>query len=486
MVTRGLWNLRVDEKWYRSFHPPRGRITSPDSPVTLKAIRNIILATTSNDWELVPFPTPLHIDLDYVYNIDKDLGILIITQWSGADDPSLITVEAVLRNVEDFLEQYSTQDDQTQSFAALKVDIGIPSSLNELQFRYFTDFVFLWKFYFDDVASWVDEPLLSTLAIGILRIAAWDFEVLLDTNTDEVPIKFYSVPRWPAPAGDIFWFHGFLVTLYSHTDIVDNAIEKARAFLDRHHYIGHTVRVVVISLSHVTLLEISGTFVQRSSTIPLIVNSSAMHPLPGFRVLAYVLPSNSRKTARAYTETWEINLPLEVFDRILEGLPHKDIISFAQASLAVEKWYCSSLPQLNGLYLRSFDFSLPCCGKQCEINKDGAHCPFCYVWSHEKCVDRGSERLDNEYTCSECRQNKTCTILETGGIYGEYRKRKTRSGCKVAINGSTKTLNLRLGKPANRRPELWLIQGMPVPPKAINYTIYFNGVFSGLAYGLDE
>ncbi|PIG88594.1 hypothetical protein AARAC_001021 [Aspergillus arachidicola] len=171
-----------------------------DSPATLKAIRNIISATTFNDWESVPFPTPLHIDFDYVYKIDKDLGILIITKWSGADgvlsrlvrqaklaeiqDPSLITVEVVLRNVEDFLKQYSTQDDQTQSFAALKVDIGIPSSLNEHQFRFFPDFVLLWKFYFDDVATWVGEPLLNTLAIAILRTAALDFEVLLDTDTD--------------------------------------------------------------------------------------------------------------------------------------------------------------------------------------------------------------------------------------------------------------------------------------------------------------
>ncbi|KAE8332555.1 hypothetical protein BDV39DRAFT_216654 [Aspergillus sergii] len=466
MVTRGLWNLHVDGKWYRSFHPPWGSITSPDSPATLKAIRNIISATTFNDWEPVPFPTPLHIDLDYVYNIDKNLGILTITQWSGADDPSLITVEAVLRNVEDFLEQYSTQDDQTQSFAALKVDIGTPSSLNELQFGFFTDFVFLWKIYFDDVASWVGEPLLNTLAIGILRIAAWDFEVLLDTDTEEVPIKFYSVPKCPP-------------------DPVENAIQKARAFLDRNQSMRHGARVILISLSHVTLVGISGIFVQRSSTIPLIVNSAAMQPSPGFRMLASIL-SCSRKRPRARTETWEVNLPLEVFDRILEGLPPKDIISFAQASFAVEEWYYSSLPQLNGLHLRSFDFSIPCCLKQLWPNTDGAHCSLCYPWSHKKCVDRASERLDNEYICSECRQNKTCSILETGGIYGVYRKKKSRSGCKVAINGSTKILNLRLGKPASRRPELWLIRDMPVPPKAINYTIYFNGVFSGLADGLDE
>ncbi|RMZ44310.1 hypothetical protein CA14_004015 [Aspergillus flavus] len=158
MVTRALWNLHVDGKWYRSFRRPRGRITSPDTPATLKAIRNIISPITMDNWEPIPFPTPLHIHLDCLYNIDKDLGILTITQWSGADgvpsrlvrqaklaeiqDPSLITIEAVLQNVEDFLEQQRTQHDQTQSAAALKIDIGTPTSLNELQFRLFTDFCF--------------------------------------------------------------------------------------------------------------------------------------------------------------------------------------------------------------------------------------------------------------------------------------------------------------------------------------------------------
>ncbi|KAF7626673.1 hypothetical protein AFLA_014062 [Aspergillus flavus NRRL3357] len=158
MVTRALWNLHVDGKWYRSFRRPRCRITSPDTPATLKVIRNIISAITMNNWEPIPFPTPLHIHLDCVYNIDKDLGILTITQWSGPDgvlsrlvrqeklaeiqDPSLITIEAVLQNAEDFLEQQRTQHDQTQSAAALKIDIGRPTSSNEIQFRLFTDFCF--------------------------------------------------------------------------------------------------------------------------------------------------------------------------------------------------------------------------------------------------------------------------------------------------------------------------------------------------------
>lgn len=208
-----------------------------------------------NNWEPIPFPTPLHIHLDCVYNIDKDLGILTITQWSGPDgvlsrlvrqaklaeiqDPSLITIEAVLQNAEDFLEQQRTQHDQTQSAAALKIDIGTPTSLNELQFRLFTDFCF-------------------------------SMEIL-------------------------FW------------------------------------------------------------------------------------------------------------------------------------WRCIL----------------------------GARVPRSCLW-------------------------------ETGGIYGEYRKKKSRSEYKVAINGLTKTLHLRLGKPENRWPELSLIRRVPVSRGTINYTIYFNGVFSGLAYGLDK
>ncbi|KAB8277379.1 hypothetical protein BDV30DRAFT_234712 [Aspergillus minisclerotigenes] len=502
MIPKVALNLHVDGKWYRPFHRLLRPITSPDTPATLAAIRNIISATTMNYWNRTPFPTPLHIQLRYVYTIDKDLGILTITQWSGPDgvpsrlvrqaklaeiqDPSLTTVEAVLQNVEDFFEQHSTQYDQKQSFAALNIDIGTPTSLNELQFRLFTNFVFLWKFYFDDVASWSRGPLLNTLAIGILRIAAWDFEMLLDTDTHVVPIGPYSVPRWSPPSGDIFWFHGLLVTLYSPTDLVETVIQKAREFLDRNQCLGKPVHVILISLIHVTLVEISGTCVQRSLAIPLIVNSSAIHPSPGFRVLASVLSSNSWKIPRAHTETWQVNLPFEVFDRILEGLPPKDIISFAQASFAGEKWYYTSLPQLNGLYLRSFDFSIPCCGRQFRADTDGVHCSLCYAWSHKKCVDRASERLDNEYICSKCRQNKTCTTLDTGGIYGEYRGNKSRMGCKVAINGSLKTLNLWAVKPENIWRELFLIRDLPIPPRPISYTVCFNGVFSGLAYDLDE
>lgn len=79
-----------------------------------------------------------------------------------------------------------------QSF---EIKPSIPARLNELQFQFFTDFVFTWRFYFDNVSTWErSSSLFATLAIGILRIAAWDFEIR-NTDTEELPILFSSFPR---------------------------------------------------------------------------------------------------------------------------------------------------------------------------------------------------------------------------------------------------------------------------------------------------
>ncbi|CAG8286426.1 unnamed protein product [Penicillium nalgiovense] len=42
MVTTGLWNLHVDGKWFRWFHPPRGQSSSPYTPTTLDTIREML------------------------------------------------------------------------------------------------------------------------------------------------------------------------------------------------------------------------------------------------------------------------------------------------------------------------------------------------------------------------------------------------------------------------------------------------------------
>ncbi|RAH41700.1 PHD finger domain-containing protein [Aspergillus brunneoviolaceus CBS 621.78] len=477
MGTRGLWNVRVDGKWYRVFHRSTARITSPDAPATLRTVRKVVSETAIENWESIPFPSPLHINLDYVYNIDKDLGVIMVTQWtaiSGAlyrlirqaklaaiEDPSLSTLDDILVDNEDITKQHRTQYTETglTTSLTLKINIAKPTSLTELQLRLFTDFVSLWRFYFDDLPSWShDSRFRKTLAIGLLRIAAWDLEILSDTDTEgipediieEIPIGSYSIPKWSAPSENIFWLLGFLVTVSSASDTLENT---------------PVIHVILTSLGYVTLLEITGTGVQYSPTIPLVINSSAIQPSPGFRALIL--------------EKWGINLPTEILDRILRALAPKDVISFARASTAVDRWYYSSLPQLDRVLVRSFDFSIPCCGERHNPNGDGVSCSTCYTWYHSECAGLSSES-------QECHQNGASKSLEAGAIYRAHRKIRSKPSCKVTVDGEVKVLNLRTAKPAARRPERFLFRGLSIPPNDLNYTIRFNRVFSGLAYGLDE
>ncbi|PYI00598.1 hypothetical protein BO78DRAFT_438269 [Aspergillus sclerotiicarbonarius CBS 121057] len=481
MVTRGLWNLRVDGKWYRFFHPPRGRITSPDSPATLERIRKVLSETDQADWERVPFPSPLHIDLDYVYNIDKDLGILTVDQWTGDDvlsrmlrratltkleDPTLITIEAALDVVGDVLDQQNADDPNGVISEGLRINIQEPTPLNELQLLFLTDFIYLWRFYFDDMLSWKSTSLLfRTLAIGILRIAAWDFEVRIDTDTTEIPLQFSSVPGWQAPSGDVFWFHGFLITLHGAADTVGEAVVKAQTFLRESPCRRQVTHVIFMSLRHIRLVEISPGSVQCTSSIPLIVNTSAMHPSPGCRVLASILSSYSWKPFCPRGELWSVNLPTEILDKMLNAMMPRDIVSFAQASLEVEKWYYSSIPQLDGLRVRDFDLSIPCCGKRHRPNTEGIYCSTCYTWYNVICMGLSSISSSDTCTCHDCQQHITCNIMETGGIH--------------------QTLQLRTSKPARRRPELWLYGRASVPAGEIKYSVFFGGAFTGLAYGFE-
>lgn len=152
-------------KWYRWFHRLFAQAYSPDTPAGLRKLREIISKNSAYDWEPIPFPTPLHLQLDYTYNIDKDSGLLTIIQWeeSGAVMPRLISRQTKLATIQDFslrtlngvlvnaqhlLEQHNPQNNQSGPLASptLEINIGPPTPLNELQFRFFTDFVFIWRF----------------------------------------------------------------------------------------------------------------------------------------------------------------------------------------------------------------------------------------------------------------------------------------------------------------------------------------------------
>ncbi|RAH85131.1 hypothetical protein BO86DRAFT_386663 [Aspergillus japonicus CBS 114.51] len=509
MSGRGLWNQHVDGKWYRFFDAPRA-IISPASPATLRVLQ--LWAADTFDltpWELAPFPSPLHSDLDVVYTIDKDRGLLTVAQWDSTDgvpsrltrqvklaniyDPSVRTLDAVLAEKGNAVKQLRIPRPRLPAiFPAMDWPIEPPTPLNELQFRCFVDFVRLWRFYLDDLSGWSDRSLLRTMAMGVLRIAAWDFEVRFGGDTADVPATFSSLPRWPAPANDIFWFHGFLVTLYSPFESLDQAVHNAQAYLENSQCSTPTVRVLLLSLSHVTLLEVSGPSAECSPTLPLITDSSALHPSPGFRALASLLTSQTSKTPRCAREEWGVNLPTEIFETMVLALPSRDLVSFAQASLRVEKWYyasSSSVPQLGGLCVQSFEFSRPCCGEGYQPTGGSVACSICYTWSHTHCLGLGTLPPSEVFKCASCQQDATCSELGNGGIHRTYLTGRctTPARCRVAVDGATRLLTLRTSEPAALRPELrGSTSGLTISPGETNYAICFNGVFSGLAYGLDD
>ncbi|KAJ0424800.1 hypothetical protein BJY00DRAFT_221446 [Aspergillus carlsbadensis] len=176
MVTRGLWNLHVGGKWYRWFHPPRGQSSSPDSPTILKTIQQILSKSNKFKLDAVPFPTPLQLQLDYVYTIDEDAGHFTVTQWksvNGASYPrtrratlasiqetSLSTVEALLDDAlgdtghnNHPLSVLADKNNIQHVLESFKIKPRPPARLNELQFQLFMDFVFIWRFYFDNLLS---------------------------------------------------------------------------------------------------------------------------------------------------------------------------------------------------------------------------------------------------------------------------------------------------------------------------------------------
>lgn len=241
--------------------------------------------------------------------------------------------------------------------------------MNELQQRLFVDFVFIRRFYLDDHSSWsYPSPLFSTFAIAILRLASWDFEASLGDNDVELPVTFRSVPCWKHPETDIFWFHGFLVVLcgnFDDSDSISTAIFRGESYLTTYHPTSSPVRTILISLRHVVCVELMKEKVLVSGPLPLITNLSALCCSPGFRALGYVLSTSCWKGSRNREERWGVSLPPEIFDMILRSMQPRDLLSFARASSIVERWYYAPgrIPQLPGVKIRTFDTTVPCCGK---------------------------------------------------------------------------------------------------------------------------
>ncbi|KAH8812413.1 hypothetical protein F5884DRAFT_750722 [Xylogone sp. PMI_703] len=237
MVSRGLWKLRINGKWYRQCHP-RGRVSAPNDRVALRIVKKVAVSLYGfAEWEAVPSPSPLHSNLDYVYTIDEDNGYLIVSQWNTDDNhtlrPTFVRIELaklqtttsllseIIHDVaSEYFPERSFSGNNTLAKSSIVGQLNIcfspPTPLNELQQRLLMNFIFTWRFHIDDPVTWqYPSSVFNTFAIAFLRLAAWDLEVSSDSQSGqtELPINFKSIPRWKVPERDVYWFHGFLVAL---------------------------------------------------------------------------------------------------------------------------------------------------------------------------------------------------------------------------------------------------------------------------------
>ncbi|GAD98526.1 hypothetical protein PVAR5_7220 [Paecilomyces variotii No. 5] len=275
MGCRGLWDLYIHGKRYRLCHP-RGRITYPDDIFTLQTLREPLdKPDFLEQWEVVPCPSPLNTSLDYVYTVDHDAGLFTISMWgelNGSLAPAVtlfdlteiynatgVSLEKVRQESQFSFRDNVIETEEIESkllvLERLDIQLGMPTPLNELQERFFADFVFQWRFYIDDPLTWTySSSAFKIFCIAVLRLAAWDFEVVFDDPNAELPISFKSIPSWSYSKADIYWFHGYLVVLQEDirsASMIENAISQAKAYTDNLDTRHDIVHLILLSPHHV-------------------------------------------------------------------------------------------------------------------------------------------------------------------------------------------------------------------------------------------
>lgn len=261
-------------------------------------------------------------------------------------------------------------------------------------------------------------------------------------------------------SGEIFWFHKYLILCCNFAHISTSVATKAKELIAHCPKHKGPVHGIAISIRHIALFQICDGKILCSGPIPLVTNTSAMFCFFGFRILAYLFTLNhSEDFLIDSKENWGIKIPTEVLGMILTHFMPKDLVSMAQASSVVEKWYYSSIPQIPGPKLHDFALSIPCCGKNTS-DVTGVFCSICYSWLHAKCIglSHSMPSETDEFTCPDCQGSRPCTSLEIGGIHRFYRERRERKACSVIYRGKFTEFRLRVSKPSSRRPELWLIR----------------------------
>ncbi|KAJ5931278.1 hypothetical protein N7516_005767, partial [Penicillium verrucosum] len=380
MGCRGLWNLHINGKWYRLYHP-RGRISPPDDESTLRTIKHLCDKPDNlAGWEPAPFPSPIHSILDYIYTIDIDAVRMDLAKIHKISRIN----HHMIRKAEYMSSEYICESNKAQAkqFETFEMEYGIPTPINELQGQFFTDL----RFYIDDPSIWrYNSPIFR------------DFEVSFEDCNVELPISFASLPLWSYPDAD---------DDLESIAIINGAVSKARSYIGNSRLTYNDVRLIVISPRYLVFVELSREVVLASRSLVLLSNYSATQCSSRFRALA-------RKKPRAHREKWRINVPPEIVQMILYKLEPRDAVAFSQASFAAEQCYYTSESQFKNIDVQSFKSSIPCCGKRTGLETHGICCSECHVWQHLECVGLENDSSDYRYVCMGC-HGRAHMVLDPG------------------------------------------------------------------------
>lgn len=440
-------------------------------------------------WKKVTSPTLDLSDMDFIYTLDTETGTFKISQGKRFTRPlfpvptDTYLKPATLREGHDIgirftdlgyshlvPHKYTRVDEldlQRLNLKRLQLEFGIPTAMNELQERIFTDFLFRWNRYLDPSDWGYTNRDFKSLSMALLRLAAWDFEVTSGSRTD---MGKAVLEQWQYPKTEVFWFHRFLVVIQEDilpVSMKSIAILKARIYLDHNGANGHVPRLILLSPIHVAFVELRKDGDWCSKSLLLVTSSSAAWCSPGFRALSRVLSSNYQTPigdTAAQFEKWRVALPFEILHMILKLCEPRDAVSFAQASVAVEKCSYTSIPQFKGLAVREFVLSIPCCGEPAGLDVRGLCCAECYAWQHLACVGLLHWPPDVQYIYSKCQKeepNYRLVLLNSR----QYRWRDR----PVHIGKSA--MSLRYEGYASAKPA--------------SYCISFKGMFSGISYVLE-
>lgn len=153
-------------------------MSPPEAAETARRVRQIYDKTIDlEQWEKVPFPSPLDSYFDFIYTIDQDAGTFILSKWSDVAgnrtplafeaslvdlcETSSISVESLRQSPLPSIPNCGKVQDlefDSVSLEPLNIQTGLPTAMLELQQQLFSRTLFFYG-----------APGLMTLSPGVME-----------------------------------------------------------------------------------------------------------------------------------------------------------------------------------------------------------------------------------------------------------------------------------------------------------------------------